>query len=215
MSLLGEDFEETLTFGFHLGEDSISLTLCIHTFLFCFCLSLDDLSLLLDLLWHDDIGTLCRALSFGTSQLSCTLSCISLFKCLCLGYLFCSHCLTLSLSLFLTTFGIGIGDFYLCLILTSHGCGIGSTGADTGLLLEVGLACLASHLFLSHTDLCFVDGLGSCFLSEGFDIARFVLDIGDIDIDELQADLLEFDLDILLDVLLEGIAVLIELLDRH
>ena len=88
------------------------------------------------------------------------------------------------------------------------------------------LAGFTRHLLFGNLGLClvlllgnlylgFVDGLGSSFLTEGLDIARFVLDIGDVHVDEFQTDLLELYLDVLLDVLLEDVTVLVEFLDRH
>src|SRR5206468_279849 len=51
--------------------------------------------------------------------------------------------------------------------------------------------------------------------TDGLDVARFVGDVGDVDVDQHQADLLQFRFQRGLDVLQELVAVLVDLLDVH
>ena len=68
---------------------------------------------------------------------------------------------------------------------------------------------------LSHTHLSLVDSLSGSLTTKSLDISRLVLDIGNIDVDESQTNLLQFHLYIGRDTLKELIAVGIQLLDAH
>ena len=64
-------------------------------------------------------------------------------------------------------------------------------------------------------DLCRVYRLGRCSLAERIEIQRFVLDIGNVHIDETETDFLELGLDIVGHLLFEDLAFGIDLLDIH
>ena len=56
---------------------------------------------------------------------------------------------------------------------------------------------------------------GGGLLADGFDVARLVGDVGDVHVDQHQADLLQFRLERILDVAQERIAVAVDVLDPH
>ena len=84
---------------------------------------------------------------------------------------------------------------------------------DFGFVVGLGFTCLAEFLLFCHAVFGFVDGLGGCFLTEGFDVAALVLDVGGVDVDELQSDFLELDFDVGCDGFEEFVAVGVEFLD--
>ncbi len=57
--------------------------------------------------------------------------------------------------------------------------------------------------------------LGGGFAADGLDVAGSVRDVGDVDIDQHQADLLQLRLDGVLDVVQELLAVAIDILNVH
>ena len=119
------------------------------------------------------------------------------------------------LGLCLAATGIRVGNGHLGFILTLHGGSIGLCRTDTSLTHGICLTYLTQFLLFCHTHLGLVDGLGSSLLAQGFDVAALVLDVGNIDIDEFQTNLLEFDLHIGRDSLQELVTVTVEFLNAH
>ena len=214
-SLLGEHFEVTLSLSFHLSEDSVSFTLCLHTSLFSLSFSLDDTTFLLDFLSHEDVSSLGRTFTFSTSILGLLLSCISFLQGACTCYLLSSTCLTLSLSLSLTTNGIRVGNLNLGFVLTLHSKGVSLAGTDTSFTLSVSLTDFTHLVLLSYTNLSFVDSLCSSLTTESLDITALVLDIRHVHVDQSQTYLLQFHFHVSADSLKELITVVVQLLDTH
>lgn len=79
----------------------------------------------------------------------------------------------------------------------------------------VGLADGALALLLGDAFLRVVDGLGRRFLTERDDVARFVVDVRHVDVDQAQTDFFQLGLDVPADLLEELIAVGVDLLDVH
>ena len=215
LGLLGEDLEQALCLGLHLGVDGIGLTFGIDALLFSLGLSSDDETLLLNLLSHDDVCLLAGTLAVGTGILGLLLGSVSLLQSLCIGHLLGSHSLSLGFGLSLTAHGIGVGNGYLGFVLTLHGFCIRLGSTDTRLADSFSLTDFTVPLLFGNANLGFVDGLGSSFLAESLDVAALVLDVGHVDVDEPQADLLQLDLDVGRDGLKELVAVGIQFFDAH
>jgi hypothetical protein len=81
------------------------------------------------------------------------------------------------------------------------------------LAVVLGFADGAELVLVGDVDLGFVERLGGGLLADGADVVGFVGDVGDVDVDEVEADLVEFGLDVLADLDEEALAVLVDLLD--
>ena len=93
---------------------------------------------------------------------------------------------------------------------------LGGVGHLDGLLaLGLGHADLAQLLLLGHVDLGLLHRLRRRLAADGLDVARLVGDVGDVDVDQHQADLLQLRLQRLLNVLQELVAVAVDVLDPH
>ena len=120
----------------------------------------------------------------------------------------------------------GVRDGDLGVVLTLDGEGVRLGGLDTGVtggfgdpdvLVPVGLGLtdLTETVLLGDGLLRVVDGLRGGFLTERLDIAGLVADIGDVHVDEFQADLAEFRFHVGGDVGEELVAVRVDFLDVH
>ena len=105
-------------------------------------------------------------------------------------------------------FAVGVGFAGLRL---RFGLGHG----DTLDLAGFGFADSALPLFFGDVDARLVDGFRGGALSDGVDVSALVGDVGDVDVQEVQADLVEFVRHVLLDVAEERLAVGVDLLDGH
>ncbi len=105
-------------------------------------------------------------------------------------------------------FLVGLGDTDLPLLVRAG-------NSDFLLLLGLSDTDLARAFLLRHIDARLVDGLACGLLAECLDVAGFVVDVLDVDVDDAQADLRELDLDGLHDRALEFLAILVDLLDVH
>ena len=83
------------------------------------------------------------------------------------------------------------------------------------LALGLGDADLARLLLLGHVDPGLLDRLRRRLLADRLDVADLVGDVGDVDVDQHQADLLQLRLQRVLDVLQELVAVAVDVLDPH
>ena len=88
-------------------------------------------------------------------------------------------------------------------------------GTDARFPHGFGFADLAQLLLFGHAHLGFVDGLGCSFLSQCFDVSALVLDVGHVHVDEAQANLFQFHLDIGADGLEELVAVRVQFFNAH
>ena len=88
---------------------------------------------------------------------------------------------------------------------------------DLHVLIAVGLgdADFAFFQFIGDIAARALDGFGGGLLADGFNVSGVVGDVGDIDVDQDHADLAQFGLEIGLDVVKEGIAVAVDVLDAH
>ena len=86
---------------------------------------------------------------------------------------------------------------------------------DSPLALRLGHTDRAQLLLLGHVDLGLLDGRRGRLATDGLDVARLVGDVGDVDVDQDQADLLELGLERHLDALEELVAVTVDVLDLH
>ena len=75
------------------------------------------------------------------------------------------------------------------------GGGVGHGDLDGLLAQGFGFADFAAAGFIRHLDHGVVDGAGGGFLTEGGDVARGVADVGDVGVDEVETDFVEFDVD--------------------
>ena len=82
-------------------------------------------------------------------------------------------------------------------------------------LLGLGDADRAVFLLLGDVDLGLVDRGAGGLPADRLDVARVVGQVGDVDVDQHQADLPEFHLQRVLDVLQELLAVAVDIVDRH
>ena len=62
---------------------------------------------------------------------------------------------------------------------------------------------------------CLLDRLRSGLLADGVDVARLIREVGDVHVDEDQADLLQLGFERVLDVRQERVAILVDVLDAH
>ena len=70
----------------------------------------------------------------------------------------------------------------------------------------------------AHIDERTVNGLGCCFFTNALDVVRGVGDIGDVDVNKVETDFVEFGLYVLANRIKEAFSVLVDLLDgerRH
>ena len=99
-------------------------------------------------------------------------------------------------------------------------------GADLALLrgaghlhdlvaIGAGDANLALLHFVGHVGAGLLNRLRRRLLADRVDVAALVLDVGDVDVDQHQADLLELRLDRVLNVLQERVAIAVDVLDLH
>ena len=86
---------------------------------------------------------------------------------------------------------------------------------DGPLALGLGHADLPLLLLLGHVDLRLLDGDGRGLPADRLDVPALVGDVGDVDVDQHQADLLQLRLERLLDALQELVAVAVDVLDPH
>ena len=92
---------------------------------------------------------------------------------------------------------------------------VGVGHADRLLALGLGHADLAHPLVVGHVAAGLLDCLRRRLLADGFDIARLVGDVGDVDVDQHQADLAQLRLERILDGFEKLIAVAVDVLDLH
>ena len=104
---------------------------------------------------------------------------------------------TIGLSLLLTTEGVRVGNLNLSVVLTLYSDSISLGGLDTGITHSLGLTNLTILVLLSHTNLGLVDSLGCSLLTESLDIARLILDVSYVHVDETQTYLLQLHLNVL------------------
>ena len=131
--------------------------------------------------------------------------------------------------------GVVVGDFRLGLVFAADGLGFlllhvdAPVGfgmlhaflafrlvfrhADVPLLLGLGFADRAQLVLLGHVDHGLVHGFGRGLLAQRVDVAGHVGDVRDVDVDEVEADLVELRLHVAPDRRQEALAVLIDLLD--
>ena len=95
---------------------------------------------------------------------------------------------TKGLGFLFATGGVGLGDVGLGFIFTIHSGGIGCRHGDTLAAHGVGLTDGALPVAFRHLNTGLVDGLSGRFFTQGLYVARFVADVGDVDVDEPQAD---------------------------
>ena len=79
--------------------------------------------------------------------------------------------------------------------------------------LRLGDADLAELFLLRHIDLGLLHRLRCRLAANRFDVARFVGDVGDVDVDEDQADLAQLRLQRRLDAVQEFLAVAVDVLN--
>ena len=87
--------------------------------------------------------------------------------------------------------------------------------ADGLLALGLGHADFAHPLVVGHVAAGLLDRLRGRLLADGLDVARLVGDVGDVDVDQHQADLPQLRLQRVLDGFEELVAVAVDVLDLH
>ena len=109
-------------------------------------------------------------------------------------------------------------DFAICTAERFSPCtavGLGLRDLDPLLHVGLGGTDVAITFLLGDFDLGFVDGAGGGFAAEGVDVAGLIGDVLDVDVDEPQADFLQFDLDAVGNVGDQLVAVGVDFLDGH
>ena len=101
----------------------------------------------------------------------------------------------------------------LCLLLTLGGRRF--VASDLNLAVTVGRGHTDGTLTVrvGHVDERLVVGLGGRLATDVLDVVRFVGDVGDVHVDEVQTDLVEFSVNVLGHQGEEGLTVLVDLLD--
>ena len=183
--------------------------------MFGFGFRFDHDAALFHLLSHDDVRLLRSAFAFGARCFRQPFGGVGLFECFGLRHLFGGNGAALGFGFPLAAVGIRVGHFDLRLVFARDGHGIGFRSPNTRFFQRLGATDFTDLVLFCHAHFGFVDGLGGSFLTERFDVAALVFDVGDVDIDELQTDFLQFDLHILHNVLLELVAVAVQFFDRH
>ena len=166
-------------------------------------------------LCHNHIGLLRSTFTLSARQFGLTFGRIGFFECFGLCHLFGSHGTSTGFGLLFAAFGIGVGNFNLCVVFTRNGLGVGFGGADTRFLLRFGTSDFTDFVLFGHAHLGLVDGLGSSFFTKCFDVAALVLDVGNVDVDEFETNLFELDLHVGHDVFLKLVAVAVQFFDAH
>ena len=108
---------------------------------------------------------------------------------------------------------VGLG-----LLLALLGLGQVLRHLDGALANLFGLTHRALAILVGDVDLGLVDGLGRRLLADALDVSRLVRDVGDVHVDEIQADLVELGCHVAADRIQEFLAILVDLLDgqrRH
>ena len=122
------------------------------------------------------------------------------------------------------TFGLGfllaplarrLGNHDVRFVLAFGRCGVGLCHPDALLALRLGGTDVAVALLLGHLDLRLADGAGRSLATESVDVAGLIGDVLDVDVDQAQPDLAQFELERFGDVGDELLAVGVDLLDRH
>ncbi len=86
---------------------------------------------------------------------------------------------------------------------------------DHSVALRLGDADLTALLLQGHVHLGLLHRLGGGLAANRLDVTRFIGDVGDVDVDEHQADLLQLGLQRRLDAVQEFLAIAIDVLDAH
>ena len=215
VGLLDQDLLGALGLGLHLGQDGVGLALGAAADLLGLGLGLQLPAALVNLGLDDDVGLLGGLLTLGAGGLGLLLGGVGLLQGLGCGDLLGGGGDAGGLGLLLAALGVGHGHLHLGGVLALDGGGVGLGHLDALVAAGLGLADGAVAVLLGHVLLCVVDGLGGGLLAQGVNVAGLVGDVGDVDVDEAQADLLELALHVAGDGLQELVAVGIDLLDVH
>ena len=103
---------------------------------------------------------------------------------------------------------VGLG-----LLLALLGLGEVLRHLDGALAHLLGLTDRTLAVLVGDVDLGLVDGFGRRLLADALDVSRLVRDVGDVHVDEIQADLVELGRHVAADRVQEFLAVLVDLLD--
>jgi len=102
--------------------------------------------------------------------------------------------------------GLGFADFRV-----GHGRG----HSHALVALARGHAHLTEFFRVGHVHIGLVDGFGGGLAANGLDVAGFIVQIADVDVDQQQADLFQFDGHRLVDFAHECLSVTIDVLNLH
>ena len=91
----------------------------------------------------------------------------------------------------------------------------GTGNLDRLLAIGVSDANFTELFLIGHVAASLLNRLRRRLLADGVDVAALVGDVGDVDVDQHEADFLEFRLDRVLNVFEERIAVAVDVLDPH
>ncbi len=117
--------------------------------------------------------------------------------------------------LFFPAGGVGHGHFHFGGVFALDGLGISLSHLDALVSVGVGFANRAVSVFFSHALFGVVDGLGGGFFAQGVNVAALVRDVGDVHVDEPQADFLQLALHIAGNGLQKFIPVGVDFLNVH
>ena len=111
--------------------------------------------------------------------------------------------------------GIGLRHLDFRQVFTL-GCGCLSTcNLNPSFALGFGRSDFTISFALGYAHLRFIDGSSGCFFTQCVDIAGFIGNVLDVDVDQLESDLLEFNLDPIGDFFDQKVPVRIDFLNIH
>ena len=103
----------------------------------------------------------------------------------------------------------------LCLLLTLGGRRFVASNLNLAVTVGGGHTDGTLTVRVGHVDERLVVGLSGRLAADVLDVVRFVGDVGDVHVDEVQADLVELSVDVLGHQGEEGLTVLVDLLNRQ
>ena len=160
--------------------------------------------LLLDLLGDDLLGFEELGLGEGSGFLD-----------LCFGLLFGDLAALGGFGFFFGENGVGQGDLGFGVVFPFDRFGIVGGDGDPAVSFCEGFSDVPLLFLLGDVDFGLVNRGRGGFFPNALDVLRFIGDVGDVDVEEGEADLMEFGLDIFLDRLEEALSVLVDLFNAE
>ena len=210
-----EDRHETRGLGVHHRLETVGLALLEAACFFGFRLGNRFDTGFFNLGGNDHVGVLGGLFFLGTRAFGFFLGSIGLFESLRGLDLFSGRSDSFGFGFLLSPVSIGVGHSDLGPVLSLYGCSHGAGNLDPLFTFSLGLTDLAIPFLLGNLHLRLVDGACGRFFTERVDIAGFIGNVLDIDVDQPDTDLAQLDLNPVGDVLDQLVTVGVDLFDRH